>query len=90
MRKKTKKLPKFKNENEERDFWGKNDATEYFDVDSSKSVRFPSLKPSTKTISLRLPEDLLEEIKIAANKKDIPYQSYIKMILNQKINDDVA
>ncbi len=88
--KKLKKTPKFKNEDEERDFWSKADSTEYFDISSSKKMRFSNLKPSTKTISLRLPEDLLEEIKIEANKRDIPYQSYIKMILKSKISDDDA
>ena len=90
MKKKLKKIPKFKSEKEEREFWDKSDATEYFDIENAKKIRFSKLKPSTKTISIRLPEDLLEEIKLAANKRDIPYQSFIKMILKERIDDDVA
>jgi predicted DNA binding CopG/RHH family protein len=84
--KKLKKLPKFKNEDEEREFWDKADSTEYFDWSKAKRVKFPNLKPSTETISLRLPLGLLEDIKIQANKRDIPYQSYIKTILHDSIN----
>lgn len=90
MAKVIKKIPKFKTENEERDYWAKNDVTEYFKVSSGKKMNFPNLKPSTQTISLRLPEDLLEELKILANKRDVPYQSLIKILLRQKIDDDSA
>jgi predicted DNA binding CopG/RHH family protein len=65
---KIKKIPKFKNAVEERDFWEKHDSTDYVDWKNAQSVSFPSLKPSTKTISLRLPEGLLDSIKIEANK----------------------
>lgn len=90
MAKVIKKIPKFKTENEERNYWAKNDVTEYFKVSSGKKMNFPNLKPSTQTISLRLPEDLLEELKILANKRDVPYQSLIKILLRQKIDDDSA
>ena len=90
MEKKLKKIPKFKNKNEEHNFWASHDATDYFDLSKGKRARFPNLKPSTKTISLRLPEDLLEEIKIEANKRDIPYQSYIKMLLKEKLSNNAA
>lgn len=84
--KKVKNIPKFKNEEEERDFWTNNDSTEYINWGKSGLVSFPKLKPSTKTISLRLPEFLLNDIKIIANKRDVPYQSLIKMILKERID----
>jgi len=74
QKKKLKSIPKFKNENEEREFWATHDSTEY--VDWSKTIKnpiFPGLKPSTQTISLRLPEYLLERIKQLANSRDVPY-----------------
>lgn len=90
MKKTTKKIPQFKTEDEERKFWATADATDHFDISSGKKVGFPNLKPSTQTISLRLPEDLLEEIKILANKRDVPYQSLIKILLREKLDDDSA
>lgn len=90
MKSKTKKVPKFKSEDQERDFWAKNDVTDFFDVKSGKKMNFPNLKPSTQTISLRLPEDLLEEIKVMANKRDVPYQSLIKILLRESLDDDSA
>lgn len=90
MKSKTKKVPKFKNEDQERDFWSKNSVTDYFDVKNGKKMNFPNLKPSTQTISIRLPEDLLEEIKVLANKRDVPYQSLIKILLRESLDDDSA
>jgi predicted DNA binding CopG/RHH family protein len=90
MKSKTKKVPKFKSEDQEREFWSKNDVTDFFDVKSGKKMNFPNLKPSTQTISLRLPEDLLEEIKVMANKRDVPYQSLIKILLRESLDDDSA
>jgi len=87
--KKLKNIPKFNTEEEEREFWSKNDSTEYLDWNKSKRVSFPSLKPSTKTISLRLPEFLLNDIKIIANKRDVPYQSLIKIILKERIDREL-
>jgi predicted DNA binding CopG/RHH family protein len=75
---KTKAVPKFKTENEERAFWEKHDSSDHVDWSQAQSVLMPNLKPSTKTISLRLPEGLLDSIKIEANKRDMPYQSIIK------------
>lgn len=83
---KLKNIPEFKTEKEEREFWSKNDSSEYINWEKSKSVSFPKLKPSTKTISLRLPEFLLNDIKIIANKRDVPYQSLIKIILKERID----
>ncbi len=85
VKKQFKKIPKFKNDDEERNFWASNDSADYVDWSKAKNVRFPNLKPSTKTISLRLPLGMLDDIKIIANKKDVPYQSYIKMILDETI-----
>ena len=81
MKKKFKKIPAFKNDAEEASFWLTHDSTDY--VDWSKAVRatFPNLKPSTKTISLRLPEYLLNSIKALANQRDVPYQSLMKILL---------
>ncbi|MBP9726001.1 MAG: BrnA antitoxin family protein [Gammaproteobacteria bacterium] len=79
------KLPKFKNVTEEANFWQTHDSSQYIDWTQAKQAVFPNLKPSTKTISLRLPENLLNDIKILANKEDIPYQSLIKILLSRGI-----
>lgn len=86
MSRKRKSLPPFKSEAEERAFWESHDSTDYVDWSRAERVRFPHLKPSTKAISLRLPVDLLERIKIAANKRDVPYQSLIKVWLAEKVD----
>ncbi len=78
-----KKIPDFSSEKEEREFWLHNDSTDYIDFSSLKRVGFPDLRPSTKTISLRLPERLLNKIKAKANEEDVPYQSLIKMVLGR-------
>ena len=82
--KKLKPIPTFKTEAQERRFWETHDTADYLDWSKAKRVRFPNLKPSTTTISIRLPLGLLEQIKIAANKRDVPYQSLIKMWLAEK------
>ena len=84
---KANKIPKFKSEAEERKFWEKNDSSELIEWSDAQSVAMPNLKPSTKTISLRLPESLLDSIKIEANKRDMPYQSLIKAWLAQDVRD---
>ncbi len=84
---KLKKVPKFKTEKAEREFWETNDSSEYLDWSNSESVSLPNLKPSTKTISLRLPEGLLDSIKIEANKRDMPYQSLIKAWLAENVKE---
>lgn len=83
-----KRIPKFKQENEERDFWGENDSSEYLNWKSAERVLFPNLKPSTRAISLRLPESLLDAIRQLANERDVPYQSLIKMFLQERIEQD--
>lgn len=82
-----KKIPKFKSEDKEREFWATRDSTEYVDWKKAKRVVLPELKPSLKTISLRLPESMLEELKLLAHKQDVPYQSLLKMFLSEKINE---
>ncbi|MBB1094224.1 hypothetical protein HUU61_23430 [Rhodopseudomonas palustris] len=85
MAKKLKQVPEFASEAEEREFWEKHDTADYFDLSKAVRVNFPNLKPSTVSISLRLPLGMLEQIKIAANKRDVPYQSLIKMWLSEKV-----
>ena len=82
---KLKTPPQFKTETEERKFWETHDSTDYVDWSKAERARFPKLKPSTTAISIRLPVGLLEQIKIAANKRDVPYQSLIKMWLAEKV-----
>jgi predicted DNA binding CopG/RHH family protein len=86
MKKKLKTVPKFRNEAEERVFWETHDTADYFDLRKAKRVQFPNLKLSTTAISLRLPQGLLDRIKIAANKRDVPYQSLIKVWLAEKVD----
>jgi predicted DNA binding CopG/RHH family protein len=86
MSKRQRTIPKFSNEAAERAFWEKNDSTEYLDWSKARPAVFPNLKPSTKTISLRLPAHLLDAIKVAANARDIPYQSLIKVWLQEKVH----
>ena len=85
-----KKIPKFKNESEEFDFWSKNDAAEFINFSEAKSVHFMNLKPSTRSISIRLSESLLERIKVLANRNDIPYQSLIKMYLSERVKKELV
>ena len=80
-----KTMPKFKDESEEIEFWKNNDSTEYIDWSNANKIIFENLKPSAKSISLRLPEALLRELKKEANKNDIPYQSLMKIILTDGI-----
>ena len=84
----TKKLPKFKSEKKEREFWASNDSTQYLNWDKAKKVTLPNLKPSVKTISLRIPESMLEELKLLANKRDVPYQSLLKVFLAERIDQE--
>jgi len=89
---KRKKLPNFKTEQEEREFWDTHSSEEYVDWDKVEVINapFPKLKPSTKTISIRLPETMLEELKSLANKNDVPYQSLIKIYLAERIVQETA
>ena len=85
MKKIDRKIPKFKTEDEERECWATHSPLDYFDSKIFKSASFPELKPSLKSISIRLPEGMLAELKILANKKDVPYQSLAKVYLARQI-----
>lgn len=87
--KKLKPIPKFKNEDEEDEFWSTHDTTDYFDF--SKAIvnpKFPNLKFSTKTITIRVPVSMLDSLKMIANRKDVPYQSLVKIFLDEKIKEE--
>ena len=86
MPKKLKEVPRFRNEAEERQFWETHDTADYFDLSKAQRTRFPNLKLSTTTISLRMTQGTLERIKVAANKRDVPYQSLIKVWLEEKLD----
>ena len=86
MSKPTKPVPKFSSEALERTFWESNDSSVHVDWTKAKKVNLPNLKPTTKTISLRLPQHLLDSIKTAANSRDVPYQSLIKVWLQEKLH----
>lgn len=84
-----KKIPKFHSEAEEREFWAKVDSSDYLNWSQGMRARFPYLKPSLRTISLRLPELMIEEIKLLANKRDVPYQSLIKIFLAERLEKEL-
>ncbi len=84
MKKHLKTVPKFRSTTAERKFWETHDTTQYLDWSQAQLARFPNLRPSTKSISLRLPLDLLERIKVEANRRDVPYQSLIKVWLHER------
>jgi predicted DNA binding CopG/RHH family protein len=91
MKKKIKAAPKFRKEQDEREFWTTHDTTEYFDYSKSSSVEIefdPGVEAPVKSISLRLPREMLNQVKVLANKKDIPYQSLIKVYLAEKIAEE--
>jgi len=88
MTKKT--IPSFRNEDDEREFWAQADSTEYIDWSKSSRVTFPNLKPSTRTISLRLPESVIDAMKLLANGRDVPYQSLMKVFLVERIASELS
>lgn len=88
-RKSLQQIPRFESEDEEREFWATHDSTEYVDWSRARRVAFPNLKPSTKTISLRLPETLLANLKMLANKRDVPYQSLLKIFLAERVEAEL-
>lgn len=85
-----KPIPKFKSEAQEQDFWATHDSTEYVDWSQGRVAVFPELKASTQTISLRLPQSLLDALKSIANKKDVPYQSLLKIFLSERVNEEMG
>ena len=89
MKKKLKDIPKLKTEDDEREFWATHDTTDYFDWENAETVVFPNLKLTTRTISLRLPATMLDRLKVAANKRDVPYQSLIKIFLKECLDKEI-
>jgi predicted DNA binding CopG/RHH family protein len=88
-KKKRKEFPKFKNEDQERRFWSKTDSPDYLDWNGAKRLVLPNLKPSQKTISLRLPAMMLAELKRLANKRDVPYQSLLKIFIAERLDQEL-
>lgn len=88
MKATSKTRARFKNEDEEREFWAMHSPLDYFDTSKARRASFPDLKPSLKSISIRLPEDMVDELKILANKRDIPYQSLAKLYLSWGIRSE--
>ena len=91
MKNKNKKnIPEFSNEAEEREFWRQHDSSEYVDWDHGERRSFPALKPSLKSVSIRLPETMIEQLKVLANKRDVPYQSLMKLYLSEKLSEETG
>lgn len=88
--KKIKSIPRFKNEDQEREFWASHDLTDYIDQFEEVELDLSQLKPSTRPITIRLPESLLDALKRLANKRDVPYQSLMKIFLAQKVNEEAV
>ena len=89
MVRENKGLPEFSSEDQEREFWSRSDSTEYIDWSGARPLVLPNLKPSLKTISLRLPEHMLAELKLLANKRDVPYQSLLKLFLAERLEEEL-
>ena len=85
---KKKPVPEFRSEEEERQFWASHDSTDYIDWSKAKRHKFPNLKPTLRTISLRLPVSMIEDLKILANKRDVPYQSLLKVFLAERLKKE--
>ena len=83
-----KQVPQFRSEEEERRFWAEHDSTEFIDWQAAERRRFPHLKPSLRTISLRLPVAMIEDLKMLANKRDVPYQSLLKVFLAERLEKE--
>ena len=84
-----KPIPNFASEDEERDFWANHDSTEFVDWSNARRLTLRNLKPSTKTISIRQPESLLDELKLLANRRDVPYQSLLKVFLAERVDKEL-
>ncbi|MBI1745621.1 MAG: BrnA antitoxin family protein [Acidobacteria bacterium] len=88
-KKTTSKIPKFNNEDEEREFWASHDSLGYINWPQANRVKLSNLYPTTRTISIRLPESMIERLKVLANKRDVPYQSLLKMFVADKIEEEL-
>ncbi len=87
VKQRMRKVPKFETEDQERDFWASHDSADFVDWRRAERVKLPNLRPTTRTISIRLPESMIERLKVLANKRDIPYQSLLKMFVADKIEE---
>jgi predicted DNA binding CopG/RHH family protein len=85
---KKKPIPEFRSEDEEREFWANHDSTEFVDWRPARRRKFPNLKPTLRTISLRLPVAMIEDLKVLANRRDVPYQSLLKMFLAERLEKE--
>ena len=85
-----KPIPHFRSEDTERAFWARHDSAEYMDWSKAKPALFPNLKPSTRTISIRLPESIIQELKSLANQRDVPYQSLLKVVLAERVQLELS
>jgi predicted DNA binding CopG/RHH family protein len=83
------KIPEFKSEDEERAFWAAHDAADLIDWEQARPARLPNLRPTTRTISIRLPESMIERLKMLANKRDVPYQSLLKIYVAERIEEEL-
>jgi len=82
-------IPAFENEEQEREFWAAHDSADYIDWRRAEEMRLPNLRPTTRTISIRLPQPMIERLKVLANKRDVPYQSLLKMYVAEKIAEEL-
>jgi predicted DNA binding CopG/RHH family protein len=89
-RAKSKQIPKFESEDQERTFWAKHDSSEFVDWSSAERKSFSKLRPTLRTISLRLPESMIGHLKVLANKRDIPYQSLLKQFLAERLENELS
>lgn len=89
-KKNIKEVPQFKNEEEEAKFWLEHDFTDYYDPAKRVNLSFPNLKPSTQSVTVRLPKPLVRNLKILANEQDVPYQSLLKIFLDEKVKEKLA
>lgn len=89
VKQRIRRIPKFENEDRERDFWASHDSADFVDWRQAKRVELPNLRPTTRTISIRLPESMIERLKVLANKRDIPYQSLLKMFVADRIEEEL-
>src|SRR5260370_26901229 len=90
LMKRRKKIPTFRDEDAEREFWSREDSTEYIDWSKAKKLVLPNLRPTLRTISLRLPESMIAELKLLANQRDVPYQSLMKVFLADRLKQERA
>ncbi len=89
VKQRIRKIPKFESEVQERDFWASHDSTDFVDWRQAERVKLPNLRPTTRTISIRLPEPMIERLKVLANKRDVPYQSLLKIFVADRIEEEL-